>query len=63
VNTPEMTGSLMFVTLGIGALVAIVALLWFLRKPANRHPLSDDEPIIPRSQSRRSNNKSGKGQY
>ena len=29
----------MFMTLGIGVLLALVLLLWFLRKRSNRHPM------------------------
>jgi hypothetical protein len=62
VTTPDMTGSLMFFTLGIGAIMAIVALLWLLRNPKNRHPLPDDEPIIPRTSGRGPDNEAREGQ-
>lgn len=35
-GTQEMTGQLMFFTLGAGVLIAIVLLLYFLRKRSNR---------------------------
>lgn len=44
-NTPEMTGSLMFFTIGAVLVIAIAAYLFFLRKPKNRHPLPEDKPI------------------
>lgn len=44
-NTPEMTGSLMFFTIGIVLIVAIAAYLYFLRKPKNRQSLPDEHPI------------------
>jgi hypothetical protein len=52
----------MFFTLGIGAIMAIVALLWLLRNPKNRHPLPDDEPIIPRTSGRGPDNEAREGQ-
>lgn len=44
-NRTDMTGSLMFFTIGAVLVIAVIALLWFLRKPKNRHPISDDHPI------------------
>lgn len=32
----EMVPSLMFMTLGAGVLLGVIALLWFLRKKSNR---------------------------
>jgi hypothetical protein len=34
---------LMFMTLGVVAVIAVVLLVWHLRKPSNRHPM-DDQP-------------------
>lgn len=31
--------SLMLMTLGIVLVIAIVLLIWFLRRPSNRHPM------------------------
>lgn len=39
-NSSDLTATLMFGTLGIVLLIAIVLLLRFLRRPANRHPMA-----------------------
>ncbi len=38
-NTTDTVSSLNFVTLGIGVVIALAVLLFFLRKRSNRHPL------------------------
>lgn len=38
-GTDGAVGSLMFMTLGIALIVAVLALLWFRRKRGNRHPM------------------------
>ncbi len=35
----DLVGTLAFVTLGIGLIVALVLFLRFMRKPQNRHPM------------------------
>ena len=41
-NASETVSSLNFMTIGIVLVLAIVALLWFLRKPGNRHADRED---------------------
>ena len=44
-NKIELTGSLMFFTIGAVLVIAIVSYLWFLRKPKNQGSLPDEHPI------------------
>ena len=44
-NSTEMTGSLMFFTIGAVLIIAIATFVWFLRKPKNRKSLPDEHPL------------------
>lgn len=40
-ETHHAIPSLMFMTLGIVVVIAATVLIWFLRRPSNRHPMED----------------------